>query len=200
MRTAAAVSALVLGLLAAGCSTDETEPSTLPPVPLPSTSYRDGSSTRPTAAGPSDSAGTTKLTVPTQTAGVTPAAASAFTKHFFGVINDAYLQRSAQPVRELSSQECGSCAAVIADISRLSAANSRVAGRRYILSAAEAAPPLPNGRVVVDFRFTADAYVERDPQGRMVQRFPAEDARDGQVMLEPIAGSWRVTAIRLLDE
>ncbi len=200
MRTAAAVTALVMALAAsaAGCSAGETEPSTLPPVEsgssvpssTPSPSESDAPQSAPSLA-PSGS-------VPADAVGTTPAAASAFARYFFEVINDAYAAREARTVQELSTQDCGSCAAVISDISRLADADHRVAGRRYVLSFAEAAPPLSDGRVLVDFRFTADPYIERDAQDQLVKEFPADPARDGQMPLAPAASSWRVTAIRLL--
>ena len=197
MRTAAAVTALVLWMAVSGCSSDEAEPSTLPAVPTASA----GTTGAEPSPLPSSGALTPRPSTsarPSAAATDAPAAAVAFARHFFDVINDAYLERSPDRVRTLSTPECGSCTAVVNDIGRLAAEDHQVAGRRYIVESAEAAPPLADGRVVVDFRFTTDPYVEVDRQKRVVKDFAAEPARDGQMMLEPQSGMWRVLAIRLL--
>ena len=51
----------------------------------------------------------------------------------------------------------------------------------------------------MDFRFTADPYVERDNGDSVVKQYPAQAARDGQMLLTRRNDSWRVVAIRLLD-
>ena len=200
MRTAAAVTALVLTWGAAGCSPGEAEPVTLPPVASESA----GASGSPGVSGsPSLTAspGEVEPSAPPSTpasGGAAAASASAFARHFLEVVNRAYLDRRSDPVQELSSPNCGSCAAVIKDIDRLAAAGHQVSGRRYVLGAAEAAPALPDGRVVVDFRFSTDPYVERNARDEVVQQFPAEPARDGQMLVSPEEDAWVVTAIRIV--
>ncbi len=121
-------------------------------------------------------------------------------RRYFDLVNDAYASKDAADVRRLSAPQCGSCAAVAEDIDRLAARSHDVEGRRYILSTAEAAPARPDGQVVVDFRFDTDPYVERDGDGALVQQFPAERSRDGQVLVDPSGGKWQIAAIRLVDQ
>lgn len=190
---------VVLVVASAGCSAGEAEPSALPPVGSGS-APRVHASTAPTSqATPTAGAGLAPSTEPADVERALPSEASAFTRYFFGVVNDAYVLRQVEHVERLASPECGSCAAVIADIRRLMTQDHRVAGRRYIVASAAAAPALGDGRVIVDFRFTTDPYVERDTDNAVVKEFPAQPARDGQVMLERNKDLWRVDAIRLLD-
>ena len=202
MRTVAAGVVLLLAAVS-GCSAEEAAPAEMGPLA--------SASAEATARTPAESA---PAVAPTESDSVPPVLgggasatgqtaeleASAFVKRFFDVVNEAYARRDAADVRRMSAPECGSCAAVAQDVDRLAARNHVVAGRRYIVSFAAAAPARTDGKVVVDFRFDSDPYVERDSTGELVQDFPAERARDGQVLVDPALGRLRVTAIRLVDQ
>ena len=163
-----------------GCTSGEGDPTVLPPVP-------------------SASSTSAPLQVPPEATADTAQGAAAFARFFFAEINRAYSERDPEFVRRLAASECGSCAAVATDIERLQRADHQVAGRRYIVSSAEASPPGVDGRVIVDFRFTDDPYVERDDAKKIVKDFPAQGVQDGQAMLMRVSDEWRVSAIRLVN-
>lgn len=80
-----------------------------------------------------------------------------------------------------------------------SANNHRVAGLRYKLSAAEAAPAGADGRIIVDFRFTDDPYVEMNDARMIVKDLPSTGTQDGQAMVLRVRDEWRVSAIRFVE-
>jgi len=179
LRAAVVVS---LALVVGGCSEDEPKPSTLPPAPTASAS---AAQLEP---------------APQEAAADTPAGAAAFADFFFEELNRAYAERRPEIVTGLATDACKSCAATAADIQRLRDADHTVAGRRYILSSSEAPPADPDGKTLVDFRFTTDPYVEVDSSGKVAQEFPEEPTQDGQILLTRVAGAWRADGIRLLDQ
>lgn len=195
-----AVSALLLVGAVAGCSGDEAEPSTLPPLPSAGASGNETTSASPAPAQTAVGAGG-EPSAPPEASGLqvpTSEGATAFALYFFDQVNAAYSQRRPDLVTHLSADECGSCAAVAKDVARLADEGHSVGGRRYVLSSAEAAPADAQGRVVVDFRFEADPYVERDAQARTVREFPSESAQDAQIAMAQVDGRWLVRAIRLV--
>lgn len=174
--------ALVFGmsLAVAGCSA-EAEPRSLPPVP---------------SASPSP----TPLAVPPEAMAETAEGAVAFARHYFGsVVNAAYANLDAAEVRRLSQPECNSCANIVADVERLRNSGLFVAGQRFKVVYAEAAPAAGDGTVIVDFRYSSDPYVEQDAQGSAVRQEAAQRDVDAQALLAPAEDGWRVLAIRTLD-
>jgi len=182
-----------------GCSSGDVAPAEV--EPLSSGSVRAPESLAPSAGAitPQPRQGLDSPT-PTTQPSTSEEAASAFTRRFFEVVNEAYLKRDAADVRRLSTSACGSCAAVANDVDRLAEVGHVVAGRRYVVSSAEAAPARADGQVVVDFRFDADPYVERNAIGTVVQRFPGQAAQDGQVLVTTASGAWQIAAIRLVNQ
>lgn len=176
----AAALVLVLAAGLTGCSSQEEDPGTLPRL----------ESASPSPAAP--------LPVPSEAMAETPQGASAFARYFFETVNRAYKARDPDIVRALSTVECGSCDAVAGDIERLRTEDHTVAGSRYLLTFAEAAPAEEQGRIIVDFAFSADPYVERDSEGSVVQDYPAQAVQEGQAMLTRVSGAWRVNAIQLV--
>lgn len=169
--------AVVLVAALAGCSADA-EPKPLPPLPTVS----------PTPE---------VSQVPPEATAATAQGAAAFTRHFFGVVvNHAYAELDAAPIRSWSGEECQSCENIAMDIERLRAAELRVPGDRFKVAFAEAAPPEPDGSFIVDMRFSSDPYVETSPDGDAVREEPAQVDVDAQVKLVQRDGRWFVTAIR----
>ena len=195
---------VVLVMAVAGCSGSEAAPAEVGPLGSGAAS----ASPTTVASALATASPRTSATSPVQGGGsvdVAPTvgneqAASAFTRRFFDVVNEAYAQNDAADIRRLSAPSCGSCVAVAKDVERLAVEQHLVAGSRYILSSAEAAPTRADGQVVVDFRFDSDPYVEVDLSGVEVKRFPAETERDGQILVSRSAtGDLLVAAIRLVD-
>ena len=170
---------LVLAAAVAGCGGDEEAPRTLPTLPSASPSA---------AAVPSP---------PAEALAETPQGASAFARYYFAdLVNAAYKTQDTSAVEALSHADCGSCANVVKDVQRLKAAGTKVAGQRFKISFAEAAPAAPDGTIVVDFRFSSDPYKEVGGDGEVVREEPAQVDQDAQVKLRRQAGSWVVVAIR----
>jgi hypothetical protein len=192
---AAAVSAFVLTGALVGCSGDEREPSTLPP--LPSAKAPSAPPSAPTST-PGALSPASAEPLPSEAQAPTPAGAAAFARYFFEQVNAAYTLGRPELIANLSDDGCGSCASVAKDVARLVGVGHSVDGQRYKLSVAEAAPADAEGRVVVDFRFDADPYIERDARKRIVREFPSEPSQDGQVALAQQGGQWLVQAIRLV--
>ncbi|MEX2290413.1 MAG: DUF6318 family protein [Mycobacteriales bacterium] len=178
MRIRAAAAALVMATAVVACSSDPA-PSPLPTLPTSS----------PTPS---------PLSVPAEALAETPHGAAAFTRYFFDQVNRAYVARDATVVQRLSTSACGSCAAVVGDIQRLRREGHQVAGQRYKLTFSEAAPADSEGRMIVDFGFTADPYVERDSSSAIVKEFPEKGPQEGQTMLVRVDDQWRVAAVRLV--
>jgi hypothetical protein len=178
IRGTAVVVVLVAAALA-GCNA-EADPTPLPPLP----------SVSPTPE---------TLQVPPEATPATAQGAAAFARYFFGtLVNQAYVELDAAAVRAWAGDQCKSCENIAADVERLRAANLRVLGERFKIAYAEAAPPEPDGSIVVDMRFSSDPYIETAADGSQVREEPAQVDVDAQVKLEQRSGRWLVTAIRTL--
>ncbi len=135
--------------------------------------------------------------VPTAARGDSPRGAKEFASYYFtSVVNDAYASGDPAQVIALSDSSCGSCANIVADIERLNNAGLRVEGHRFKLRFAEAAPPDTDGSVIVDFRFSSDAYVEVNTAGETRLTEPPQVDQDAQVKLLWRHSSWIVLGIR----
>ena len=170
----------LLGALA-GCSEEAAAPPPLPTAPT--------SSPTPVA-----------LPVPPEATPETPQGAAAFARYYFGeVVNAAYDRLDPTPVQSLSAADCNSCANIVKDIERLRDADLRVAGDRFKVAFAEAAPAEADGSIIVDFRFSSDPYVEKDASGKQVREEPAQKDQDAQVKLMRRGGGWIVAGIRTVE-
>lgn len=197
MRTAAAGAALLVAVVS-GCSSSDAAPAEVEPlasgtVSATSTPQADTSAHRaPTTDQVGSSAG-----VPHAALADTPQGARAFTQYYFAaVVNDAYATGDPSQVAALSDSACGSCANIVADVERLVDAGHRVSGDRFKLKFAEAAPPEPDGSVIVDFRFSSDEYVEVNAVGDVIRSEPPQIDQDAQVKLSRRGSAWTVVAIR----
>jgi len=111
-------------------------------------------------------------------------------------VNEAYATGNTAGIDALSDPACGSCANIVADVDRLAAADHKVGGERFKLHFIEAAPPEPDGSVIVDFRFSSDKYVEVDASGNVLRTEPPQLDQDAQVKLLRRGSAWTVVAIR----
>jgi hypothetical protein len=175
MRGLVALGAAVVML--AGCSSDPVPPATLPPLtssPTPS----------PTP-------------VPTPTGINAPDAfgASAFTKHFFAQVNQAYSQRDPELIRVLAAVDCETCENFMADIARLIKERRRVEGGAFELLFAESPPP-EDGVAIVEVAYSNSATRELSESGSVVKTYPARPRTFGQVRLDRTPSGWAVRAIR----
>lgn len=178
IRTVAALSATVT-LVLSGCSSDP-EPKVLPPAP---------------SAAPSTGA----LPLPSEAAAETPQGAAAFTRFYFSEVNRSYALLDPAPVRALSAPDCNSCKNIIEDIERLKAAGLTVAGDRFRLEFAEAPPVGADASAIVDFRFDADPYVEKDAAGKVVRDLPSQEDQDGQAKLVRQGTGWVLSGLRIVE-
>ena len=196
MRTAAAVTALVLTWGAAGCSPGEAEPVTLPPVASESA----GASGSPGVSGsvtPSPSLAAPTSDAPSAASRNTPEGASAFTQGFFNAVNAAYLSRDPGQVTELSHPDCNSCRSIAEDIVRIRESKLAVEGERFKLTFAET-PPFEAGRVIVDFGLTTGSYIERRADGTVARRVDSA-AEAGQARLLWERDGWLMLGLRMLE-
>lgn len=172
---------LVVPLVLGGCTSEDGKkpavlPSLAPPAALPS-------------AVPVPS-------IPAEASAETAQGASAFARFYFqDVVNGAYASGVTGPVAALSDDECNSCKNIIGDVERLTAAGSKVEGRRFNVQFAETAPPGPDGKFIVDVRYAADRYLEVDSQGSVVRDVAAQ-VKDAQVLLVRDSGGWLVGGIQ----
>ena len=179
-----AVWVLALPLVLGGCTSDDGKK----PTVLPSLA--------PPAASPSVAP---VPSVPTEASAETSQGASAFVRHYFEVVNGAYANSDASAVANLSDSGCNACRNIVEDVTRLRQIDHRVAGDRFKLDFAETRPEDAEKRVIVDFRFSSDAYVEVDASGGVVQNQAAQTAVDGQARLARTDGRWLLFGIRLID-
>ena len=176
-------------VLLAGCSSDEPAPQTLPPV----------ASASPAESLPTPQAsasGAEPVPVPLEAQAPDAFGASSFARFYFGRVNEAYRARDARPIRALSAPQCKSCELIAADVDRLLAGAISVGGSRYELSDVATAPALSDGSYIVDFRYSADAYVEQSEDGRIIRELPGRKSVSAQARLVRQDNAWRVSGLR----
>ena len=93
-------------------------------------------------------------------------------------------------------ESCNSCNNIIDDIKRLSEQDHAVSGDRFRVVSTAAAPPAPDGSVVVDVRYDIDAYVETDKSGKEFLNNAPKSDQDLQIRLVRSASGWLVLGLR----
>jgi hypothetical protein len=178
MTIRAAAAALCAVVALAGCSSDP-EPQPLPPI--------ETSSPSPVA-----------LPLPSEAAADTPEGAAAFARYYLALMNKAFPEADATPVREVSDPGCGGCNNLIGAIEEPPAAGERVEGGEYVVDFAEA-PPVEGGDVIVELRYSLTEVRVYGPDGRLLRRKdPVEDV-DAQMRLLRRGASWVVAGFRNVD-
>lgn len=177
-----AVKLMALSLVLLGCGADESKPTVLPPVPSSSSAAPSQAMSAPAA----------------QRAVETPEEAAAFARYFFAeLVNEAYRSLETSAITRVSADECNSCANIVSDVARLRDARHSVAGRRFVIEFAEAAPAGRGEGFVVDLRFSADRYLEVDDAGVVIRDVPPRSKQDAQAKVVRVNDSWVVTGIRM---
>ena len=174
---------LVLTALLGACSSEEPT-GALPPVPSQSPV------TTPSAI-PS-------FVIPSDAQADSQTGASSFVRYFFSEVNGGYQNLDPSRIRDLSAASCNSCSNITQDIERLRASKLTVAGSRFRLSSAESSPPQEDGRVVVDFRYSGDPYVEVSATGQSNEAEPATVDKDAQAVLRWDGTRWSLLGLRLV--
>ena len=187
MRTAAAVTALVVWLAVSGCSSDEAEPSTLPAVPSASSSTRPSAS--PAAVAPSIPP------VPSAAESATPQGATAFAKHYLEVLTTAFHEADARSLRQLSDADCGGCNNFIAAVEASATEKERTEGGIFEVVFAEA-PPLQSDETIVELRYLRSAATIVDSRGTTVTTLAADPPLDAQMRVRRLGESWLVLGFR----
>ena len=114
--SAVALAGGLLGL--AGCTSDAAPT----PEPLPSRS-----------ASPSPSPSATPPSLPAEAEGTSPAAAKAFARHYFDLINYAARTGDTADLRAASAHECVSCDAIAGNIEEIYEAGGHIQGQGWEL-------------------------------------------------------------------
>ncbi|MDP3713993.1 MAG: DUF6318 family protein [Mycobacteriales bacterium] len=166
-----------VAVLLAGCSSDPVPPATLPPLtssPTPS----------PTPA-------------PTPTGINAPDAfgASAFTKHWFGLLTAALQTNDATALIQSSDTGCDTCQNFIRVIAKAKAEAKTTPDLRYKVLFAESAPP-EDGKALVEVGWDVSAFKEYDSRGAVIRSEPAVTAEIGQVLLGRTGEGWVVLGFR----
>ena len=198
MRTAAAVTALVLTWGAAGCSPGEAEPVTLPPVASESAgaSGPPGASGEPgTSASPTAPPSSKPVVVPDAAKEETPQGASAFARHYMTILEAALGSGQTRELRRLSDPGCGGCNALLAAIDSANASGQRVTGSSFVVEFAEA-PAVQAGETIVDLRYNRQPGSLVDADGAVVSPIAAEGPVDAQMRLKRVDEIWLVLGFR----
>ena len=174
---------LAVTALLAACSSEE-PPGALPPVPLQSPI------TTPSI--------TPSLIIPSDAQADSQAGASAFVRYYFSEVNRGYQNLDSSRISDLGTASCNSCSNITQDIERLRASKLTVPGSRFRLSSAEASPPQEDGRVLVDFRYSGDPYVEVSASGQSNPAEPATVDQDAQAVLRWDQTRWSLLGLRLV--
>ncbi|MDQ3610347.1 MAG: DUF6318 family protein [Actinomycetota bacterium] len=176
-RTVGTLLALAVVLLA-GCTSDEKEPTVLPPAP----------SVSPSPPLPS---------FPLEAMNETSEGASAFARYYFDLLNQAYAGADATVVQRVTASGCGGCDALIAVIQRLKEDRQRSVGGEYrILSAI--APAVIDGDVIVDVSYDRSAGQIVNEKNVIVESGAPVPRTDAQLRLIRRDGSWLVQGFRVL--
>lgn len=177
MRIAVGLTAVLLAV--SGCS-DDPAPSSLPPLPSPTTA---------SAASP--------LPVPEAAKAETPQGAVAFVKYYLDVVNRAFASSSSAPVRRLSHPECDACNALIRAIEEPGAPGEEASGGDYEVVFAEA-PQVSGGDVTVSLRYALTEARVVDGAGQLVRAVPRNPGIDAQMRLLRDGDAWIVRGFRNL--
>ncbi len=182
----AAVSALAVAALLAGCSGDpEPAPTALPPLPpLPSPSP----SSSPPSASP--------VPLPNEARAPTSQGAAAFARYYVNELGRAYASLDTTTVRSLSDPACKSCANFVTDIETIKRTKHRVVGDPFVVDFA-VSPTSTARAATVDVNYSSPPQVEYDAQGKVVQRTPPAVRSPLVITLVRSDGSWRLRKIQL---
>jgi hypothetical protein len=125
----------------------------------------------------------------------TPAGASAFTRFYLGLINDAYRTGASEPLRRYAGPTCSSCTSIAAAVDDIYNRGGQGEGGRLSVKriAATGLSSTSQPTVVVDIAVTP--FRQIDGSGRVVDQVAARQTVL-LVDLEWSNGAWRIKGIR----
>jgi hypothetical protein len=162
---------------------DDSNPAGLPP--LTSTA---GSTTGPGPVTTSPSADGKARTK-------TPAGASAFTRLYLGLINDAYRTGASEPLRRYAAPGCASCTSIAAAVDDIYGRGGHAEGGRLSIERIAATGISPTSRPTVVVDIAVSPFRQIDGSGRVVEQVAARRTVL-LVDLEWFNEAWRIKGIR----
>ncbi len=179
----AAVSALAVAAVLAGCSGDpEPAPTALPPLP--------SASPRPSASLPSAS----PVPLPSEAKAATPQGAAAFARYFYATLNAAYDSLDNRQLLTLVDPGCKTCANYVRDIAAAHRKGDRFKGGGFKVRFAEA-PSLSGNLVVVLVTYDMPTLTLYNREGAVQLRVPSRTNLQTGVQLQRHAGNWHVVRV-----
>lgn len=178
----AALSVSVLGLLASGCSTSEAGPRSLPtltstPTPTPTRS---------------------PVVVPADARANTAQGADAFVRFFFAQLNVAFSTSDPTIIREMSNDECQTCANYAKALDASRADKEFLVGDSFVVIDVAAAPLQARGTIVEVLGRTPARQIV-DAAGRVVTQLPVGGKFHMQVAVKRQVSGWLVSGMRLAN-
>ena len=149
------------------------------------------------------SAGPTVLTPRTPVASVAPAkapefpatseGAAAFARHFFKVLDEAYLTGDSAALAAIVRSDCGSCTRMMGSIKSTYAAGEQYVGGRTTVSFAES-PATDGNSAVVDVIYASEALGRVDAAGKVLPVEPAAPRVEATLRIVRTGNRWMVTS------
>ena len=201
---AAATVGLVSAVVLAGCSSNSTKPTVLPSLPTTpavttpaavATSHAPSAVATPSAdraTATTASTATPEVTASSDGLAATTQAIASATRTYFVVINRAIQDSSAlAEVKASFGASCQQCATDLANISKIHAAQRRVAGGGYkILKVTSQATDKSSGASTITFSTLADTIY--DKSGKVLERDPAQPEQSAGITLSKFGTRWIV--------
>jgi hypothetical protein len=135
--------------------------------------------------------------VPRAAQSATAQGASAFARHYLGVLQEAIATADAGELQRLSNAGCGGCRNLITAVETANRRGERVRGGEFVVQFAEAPLPTPDG-VIVDVRYLRRSGVLLGSGGNVVEQFSAEGPVDAQLRLRRAGANWEVLGFRVV--
>ena len=176
-RAAGCAALLVLGV--AGC-TSNAEPS-----PLPSPTSSPSPSPSSTAAAPS---------LPPEAEGTSPAAAKAFVRYYFDVINYSARTGETELLRSLGTPSCISCEAIASNIEDIYSAGGHIESDGWQLQSVNAVPRRHPTRPAFDLGVMQSPESVVASEGATASDYPG-GKKPMTIYVHGAAGTWQVTRL-----
>jgi hypothetical protein len=177
------VGLVVLAPIGACGAGDGPKPSGLPPLTATA-----GSSSEPGLV-------TTSPSAQGEARAKTPAGASAFTRFYLGLINDAYRTGASEPLRRYAGPSCSSCTSIAAAVDDIYDNGGRAEGGRLSVKRIAGTGLSSTSQPTVVVGIAVSPFRQIDGSGKVVDQVPARQTVL-LVDLEWSNGAWRIKGIR----
>jgi Family of unknown function (DUF6318) len=177
------VGLVVLAPIGACGGGDGSKPSGLPPL----------TSAASSSSGPGPV--TTSPSAQGKARAKTPAGASAFTRFYIGLINDAYRTGVSEPLRRYAGPRCDSCTSIAAAVDDIYDRGGQAEGGRLYVKRVAATGIRSTSQATVVVDIAVSPYRQIDGSGRVVDQVAARQTVL-LVDLEWSNGVWRIKGIR----